>query len=83
MEIPPGSTRLQETDLSLLQQIQSVIDQYKTREFSISTINERKVSVTADTQVVGSSHCDLVHVHDKEIFDRITQDIFNDTLAKW
>ena len=66
-----SSTRLHETDLSLLQQIQSVIDQYKTPEFSISTMNERKVSVTADTQVVGSSQCDLVHVHDKDVVDRI------------
>ena len=44
-----SSTRPHETDLSLLQQIQSVIDQYKIREFTNSTVNEGKVTVMADT----------------------------------
>ena len=64
-------TRSHETDLSLLQQIQSVIDRYKTREFSNSTVNEGKVNVIPNTQVVGSSQCDLVHVHDEDVVDRI------------
>lgn len=70
----PQRSISQETDVShsLLQELQSVIDQYKTRELISSSENKRNVCVAREGQVAGSSWCNEErHVGESEVGERL------------